>query len=186
MKCRLNFASLCLLAAVNLAAVANCAEDAAKAVKSDQPTPASIDELLLFFPTKYPAGNWAPEGLRLRNVWFTAEDKTRLHGWYCPCENPRATILIAHGNAGNIADRASWLKYLQSKLRVSTLIFDYRGFGRSDGVPTVDGVLQDTRAARTKLSEITRVPRSRHAADGPVARRGRSSCSWQSSPPRAA
>jgi fermentation-respiration switch protein FrsA (DUF1100 family) len=119
--------------------------------------PPSIDELLLFFPSKYPSGNWTPQDLRFEDVWFSAEDKTRLHGWYCPCENPRATILIAHGNAGHVASRAPWLKYLQSEARVATFMFDYRGYGRSEGVPTVEGALLDAKAARAKLRELSRI-----------------------------
>jgi hypothetical protein len=95
--------------------------------------------------------------LRFDDVWFWAEDKTRLHGWYCPCDNPRATLLIAHGNAGHVASRAPWLKYLQSRARVATFIFDYRGYGRSEGVPTVEGALLDAKAARAKLRELTRI-----------------------------
>jgi fermentation-respiration switch protein FrsA (DUF1100 family) len=117
----------------------------------------SLDELLLFFPAKYPAGNWQPSELRFEDVWFTAADHTRLHGWFCPCDQPRATVLIAHGNAGNVALRAPWLRYLQTTLRVSSFMFDYRGYGRSGGVPTGDGVLQDARAARQKLVELARV-----------------------------
>ena len=125
--------------------------------ESDTANPPSIDELLLFFPSKYPAGNWTPEDLRFDDVWFSAEDKTRLHGWYCPCDNPRATILIAHGNAGHVASRAPWLKYLQSRARVATLMFDYRGYGRSEGIPTVEGALLDAKAARAKLRELARI-----------------------------
>lgn len=114
----------------------------------------SLDELLLFFPSKYPDGNWAPKDLRYEDVWFTSGDKTRLHGWYCPCERPRATILILHGNAGHVASRAPWLQYLQSTLGVATFMVDYRGYGRSGGTPTVDGVILDARAARAKLAEL--------------------------------
>jgi len=117
----------------------------------------SLDELLLFFPAKHPSGNWTPEGLRFNDVWFSAEDKTRLHGWYCPCDNPRATILIAHGNAGHVASRAPWLKYLQSRARVATFMFDYRGYGRSEGTPTVEGAILDAKAARAKLRELSRI-----------------------------
>ena len=120
----------------------------------------SIDELLLFFPSKYPDGDWQPENLRFEDVWMTAEDGTRIHGWYCPCENPRGTILIAHGNAGNLAWRAPWLTILQQKLQVSTLMFDYRGYGRSAGKPSVPGALQDARAARKKLAEIAGIHES--------------------------
>ena len=136
------------------------AQDPAKEGKVNSSKVRSIDELLLFFPLKHPEGNWAPRGLRFQEVWFAADDKTKLHGWYCPAEQPRGTILIAHGNAGNIATRGEWLQYLQSTVRVSTLMFDYRGYGRSDGVPTVVGALQDARAARTKLSALAGVKES--------------------------
>jgi fermentation-respiration switch protein FrsA (DUF1100 family) len=124
-----------------------------KTSRSKRPTSQSLDELLLFFPTKYPDGNWEPHGLNFADVWFTAGDGTRLHGWYCPCENPRAVLLIAHGNAGNLSHRAALMQVLQSKMRVSAFIFDYRGYGRSEGVPTVEGALADARAARAALAE---------------------------------
>ena len=117
----------------------------------------SIDELLLFFPSKFPDGNWAPDKLRYQDVWFRAADNTRLHGWYCPCDQPRAIMLIAHGNAGHLAFRAPWLMYLQSRARVTTFMFDYRGYGRSEGVPTVQGILDDARAARAKLRELAAI-----------------------------
>lgn len=117
----------------------------------------TIDELLLFFPTKFPDGNWQPDNLQYEDVFFEAADKTRVHGWYCPCEKPRAVVLIAHGNAGHVAHRAGWLRYLQTEARVTTLMFDYRGYGRSAGKPTVPGVLQDARAARAKLCELAGV-----------------------------
>jgi hypothetical protein len=41
-----------------------------------------------------------------------------------PCKNPRAVILIAHGNAGHVASRDDGLKYLQASARVSVFIFD--------------------------------------------------------------
>ena len=112
----------------------------------------SIDELLLFFPTKHPDGNWNPRNLEFEDVWITSDDGTRIHGWYCPCENPKAQVLYAHGNAGNLSHRAGLLKYLQNNLRVSTLIFDYRGYGRSEGFSTTSGAIADTRAASKYLA----------------------------------
>ena len=143
--------------ALNLIAGPCWAQVAQGRAESDAATPPSIDELLLFFPSKYPSGNWTPQDLQFQDVWFSAEDKTRLHGWYCPCENPRATILLAHGNAGHVASRAPWLKYLQAKARVAAFMFDYRGYGRSEGVPTVEGALLDAMAARAKLRELSRI-----------------------------
>ncbi len=137
---------------IGLNFIANAQESLTEPLKVAKPQ--SIDELLLFFPAKYPTGDWQPKELRFNDVYFAADDKTKLHGWYCPCENPRGVILLAHGNAGHVASRAAWLRYLQSKAKVSVFLFDYRGYGRSEGTPTVDGVLLDARAARAKLCEL--------------------------------
>ncbi len=119
-------------------------------------SPPSVNSVL-FVPGKYPEGDWTPDNLRFEDIYFVAEDNTRLHGWYCPAENPVATILIAHGNAGHVASRAPLLRHLQASTRASVFIFDYRGYGRSDGKPTVDGALQDARAARAKLRELASI-----------------------------
>jgi fermentation-respiration switch protein FrsA (DUF1100 family) len=122
--------------------------------KGEEPV-LSIEEMFLFFPSK--EGDWTPAQLKFEDVYFAATDGTNLHGWYCPGENPRAAILIAHGNGGNIAVRAPWLQVLQKTLRVSVFIFDYRGYGRSEGTPSVMGILQDAQAARQKLCELASV-----------------------------
>ena len=124
------------------------------------PTSKSLDELLLFFPVKYPDGDWAPKALNFSDVWIRTDDGIRIHGWYCPCENPRAIVLYAHGNAGNLSHRAAVMQLLQAQLRTSVLIFDYRGYGRSEGVPTVEGILNDARAARTFLANEAHINES--------------------------
>ena len=119
----------------------------------------TIDDLLLFHPTKYPRGNWKPLSLKFQDVWFTSADGTRLHGWYCPASQPRAILLYAHGNAGNISHRSHLLLRLQ-KSGISTFVFDYRGYGRSDGRASKEGLLQDARAARTQLATLAGVKES--------------------------
>lgn len=117
----------------------------------------SLDELLLFQPTKYPKGDWQPKGLEFADAWITSGNGTQIHGWYCPAENPKAIILYCHGNGGNLAGRASILEFLQKTMGVSVLIFDYRGYGRSDGKATVAGAMADARAARTELAKLASV-----------------------------
>ena len=112
-----------------------------------------FEESLIFFPMPYPAGDWKPAGLNVEDAWFTAADGTRLHGWYLEHERPRAVLLIAHGNAGNLSHRADWLDELHDRLQTSVMIFDYRGYGRSEGKPNEQGVLADARAARAWLAE---------------------------------
>lgn len=118
--------------------------------------PTSIDKAL-FFPTKYPVGNWKPENLRYKDVYFLAQDGTHLHGWFCQSEDATGAMLIVHGNAGHLASRAPMLRHLQSTTNISTFIFDYRGYGRSEGTPSVEGALQDARAALAKLRELASV-----------------------------
>ncbi|QDT59068.1 Putative aminoacrylate hydrolase RutD [Stieleria bergensis] len=116
------------------------------------------DEMLLFVPSRFPEGDWQTDQITFQDVFFQAADGTKLHGWYCPCDQPRATILLSHGNAGNVAFRTRWLRILQTRLKVSVLIYDYRGYGRSEGKPTIPGAIQDGQAARKKLAELSGRP----------------------------
>ena len=77
----------------------------------------------------------------------------RLHGWYVPCEQPRAVVLYSHGNGGNLANRSDILRLWHDQLNATVLVYDYRGYGRSEGSPTETGVLQDARAARAWLAQ---------------------------------
>ncbi|MFT5326651.1 MAG: fermentation-respiration switch protein FrsA (DUF1100 family) [Planctomycetaceae bacterium] len=136
-------------------------EKAAKAPEKRKPsTVRSLDELLLFQPTKYPKGDWEPAGLDFADAWITAEDGTQIHGWYCPAEKPKAVVLYCHGNGGNLAGRAPTLKFLQETMGVSVLIFDYRGYGRSEGKATVAGAMADANAARAELAKLAKVNES--------------------------
>jgi fermentation-respiration switch protein FrsA (DUF1100 family) len=129
---------------------------------SSKPAPSgtSLDERLLFFPVKYPGGDWQPTGLRIDDVEIRSADGTKLHGWYCPATNPTAVILYCHGNGGNLTYDAPVLRFLQKEARATVLEFDYRGYGRSDGRPTAEGVVADARAARAWLAQRAGVPES--------------------------
>lgn len=113
-----------------------------------------FENRLVFHPVPFPVGDWQPAGLDFEDAEFSAEDGTALHGWYVRHESPRAVVLFLHGNAGNIAGRAEFLRRLHA-LRLSVLALDYRGFGRSEGSPTEAGVVADGRAAHAWLAEKT-------------------------------
>lgn len=119
-----------------------------------------LDELILFQPTRYPAGDWSPDGLKFQDVKLKSADGTRLHAWFCPAENSRASVLFLHGNAGHLASRAEFLKVLQQDLRVDVLIVDYRGYGKSEGRATIEGAIADVRAASRTLASMTGVRES--------------------------
>lgn len=113
---------------------------------------APLERAALYHPAEYPIGDWFPEDLEYEDAWFRAADNVRLHGWYAPHDEPRGVALCLHGNAGNITHRAAMLRTLNG-LGLSTLVFDYRGYGRSQGKPSEQGILQDARAARAWLAE---------------------------------
>lgn len=133
-----------------------------------EPSVPSLDEILLFQPLKYPAGDWEPKNLIYQDVSFQSSDGSKLHGWYCPVSNPVAHVLYLHGNAANLTYRSRLMRRLQTQHRVAVFMPDYRGYGRSEGVPTVEGVLSDCRAAWAKLSALS------HSHDRDIVIMGRS------------
>jgi fermentation-respiration switch protein FrsA (DUF1100 family) len=116
------------------------------------PSGQSLDEMLGMFPSRYPSGDWEPAEKFYEDCWFQSIDGVHLHGWYYRHDHPRAVLLMAHGNAGNLTHRAPRLKLWHDRYGLSAMIFDYRGFGRSEGIPSFDGILRDARAARHYLA----------------------------------
>jgi hypothetical protein len=96
-------------------------------------------------------------GLAYEDVWLQTEDGVRLHAWYLPAAEARATLLFFHGNAGNISHRLDSLRIFH-QLELSVLIFDYRGYGRSAGSPSEEGTRRDALAAWRYLTETRAVP----------------------------
>jgi fermentation-respiration switch protein FrsA (DUF1100 family) len=88
---------------------------------------------------------------------FKSADGTKLHGWFFDHPERRAVVLFTHGNGGNVAMWANSTKYLVDRHRVAAFVFDYRGYGRSEGQPHEKGVLADARAARKWLADRTGV-----------------------------
>jgi len=117
-----------------------------------------LENSLIYFPARYPAGDWSLSGVPIEDAWFQAADGTRLHGWYAEHKQPRAVVLFCHGNGGNVAYWGDALRSLYRHAGVSVLLFDYRGYGRSEGRPNEAGVLADARAARAWLAQRAGIP----------------------------
>ena len=119
-----------------------------------------LQSRLLFFPNM-PSREFAatPDrvGLSFESVQFTTEDGVRLDGWFVPAGAPRGVLLFFHGNAGNISHRLDSLQ-LFHELGLSTLIFDYRGYGRSEGKVSEQGTYRDGEAAWRYLTAERGIP----------------------------
>ena len=87
------------------------------------------------------------------DVWFSAADGTKLHGVFFPAPESQTVVLYCHGNGEDVAQGLSLGNRLRSQLGANVFLFDYRGYGRSDGTPDEDGVLQDGLAAQRWLAE---------------------------------
>ena len=86
-------------------------------------------------------------------AWFVADDGLRLHGRYFDHPQRRAVILYCHGNAGSVETWSQAAVELQEQHQCAVFVFDYRGYGKSEGTPSEDGLLLDARAARRWLAQ---------------------------------
>jgi fermentation-respiration switch protein FrsA (DUF1100 family) len=120
---------------------------------------AAVENGILYHPQRFPAGDWVPEP-GVEDVWVNSSGDVRLHGWLARAEQPRAVVLYAHGNAGNVTGLRPILHLFRDQLNATVLVFDYRGYGRSEGSPNEAGVLDDARAARRWLAETCGVRES--------------------------
>lgn len=105
-----------------------------------------IEKRTLFYPSK--EIEYLPKeiGLDFEEVFFKTTDNININGWFLPFKETDKTILFCHGNAGNISHRLEKLKFFHS-LGCNIFIFDYRGYGRSQGKPFERGLYLDVKGA---------------------------------------
>lgn len=106
-------------------------------------------EYRMIFLPDYPGrleGDWHPHTLAPGDVWISASDGTKLHGWWISSPNAKFTFLAFHGNASNIANRAPTYEFLR-ETPANVLALEYRGFGHSEGKPSEAGLYLDAEAA---------------------------------------
>lgn len=96
-------------------------------------------------------------GCAYEEVTFESPDGFRLAGWFIPVENPKGVILHCHGNGGNISYNL-YVAELARRLGYSVFLFDYRGYGKSEGKITEEGTYWDAEGAWLYLTETKKVP----------------------------
>ncbi|HBG61444.1 MAG: hypothetical protein A2Y03_01380 [Omnitrophica WOR_2 bacterium GWF2_38_59] len=101
----------------------------------------------LFYPIKDVLVTPTSIGLSYENIYFKTRTGLVLNGWLVEgVPQSKAVMLFFHGNAGNIGDRLTKLKYF-SQMGVNVFIIDYRGYGKSEGSPSEEGLYEDAAAA---------------------------------------
>ncbi len=109
---------------------------------------------LIFHPQRELQTTPAALGLEYRDVRITSAGGVRLHAWYLPAQGKiHGSILFLHGNAENISTHIANVRWLPAA-GFNVLTLDYRGYGRSEGIPTMEGVHLDADAALKRLLDL--------------------------------
>lgn len=103
------------------------------------------------------AGDWAPTTYGHEDVEFASADGTKLHGWLFEHPSPQHVVLYLHGNGEHVAFNGDLMAHLRDQLDATVLVFDYRGYGKSEGKPNEAGIVADGIAAQRWLAERTGV-----------------------------
>ncbi len=110
---------------------------------------------LLYLPAPDIAVTPAHFQLRYQDVQFLSADGTSLTGWWIPANRPRGTVVFCHGNGSNVGGSAHLAPEFV-KRGFNLLLWDYRGYGRSEGRPSEKGFYADARAAFEAAEAMSR------------------------------
>jgi len=118
-----------------------------------------VERRSIYFPMKGIMTTPKSIDLPYEEIYFKTFDNVRLHSWFIPNDKrPAYTVIFCHGNAGNISHRLEKIALLY-KLGLDIFIFDYRGYGKSEGTPSESGLYKDVDAAYKYLTEKRRIPK---------------------------
>ena len=112
---------------------------------------------LIFHPSEFMTDS--PDRLEIpwSDHYVETEDGTMIHGWLLKNEDAEHTVVFSHGNAGNISGRLDIAKTIYDE-GVSVFLYDYRGYGNSEGSPNEDGFFDDARSVVNYLAGEQGIP----------------------------
>lgn len=119
----------------------------------------------VYYPSRTLTSTPATAGLKYEDVNVVAADGVAIHGWYVPADGARATVLLCHGNAGNIWHRID-IVWMFHEMGLNVCCFDYRGYGKSGGEPTESGTYEDAAAVWKWLTLVKGVEPGRVVIHG--------------------
>lgn len=111
-----------------------------------------VERHSIYFPMKDVFSNPSSIGLAYEDVYFSTRDGKSLNGWFIPRDAAKSTVILLHGNAGNIGHRLEKIKIFND-LGLNVFVFDYRGYGKSLGAPSESGFYKDAEAACDYLTK---------------------------------
>ena len=120
-----------------------------------------LENMLVFRPSSAKQF-WAdpPEGIVCEEMYLKTTDGTKIHARWFPKQGASGTVLLFHGNGGNLSHRRQIIVELQNTFDSSVLIFDYPGYGKSSGSPSEAGCYASAEAAYHWLTVEKKDPES--------------------------
>jgi uncharacterized protein len=106
----------------------------------------------IFFPMRQMTSTPRDVGLSYEDIYFTTSDNKKINAWFIPRSGASFTVLFSNGNAGNMSHRLEKIS-MMNDMGLNVFIFDYRGYGKSEGVPSEQGLYKDINAAYGYLVE---------------------------------
>jgi hypothetical protein len=120
---------------------------------------------VFFYPSRDMRKNPFISQFDHQDIYFETRDGLTLNGWFFKAQEPVGSILVLHGNAENISTHVNGFLWLVAS-GFNVFIFDYRGYGRSEGEPSLRGIQLDAEAALGKLLTLPSVDKNRIAVFG--------------------
>ena len=111
-----------------------------------------LQSRFVYFPSRSLVADPSDIGLLFDNIKLETADGIQLSGWFVPHDEARGVILFCHGNAGNISHRLESIQVFH-RLGLEVFIFDYRGYGESQGRPSEQGTYEDVKVAWQYLTQ---------------------------------
>jgi len=107
---------------------------------------------MFFQPLKQHVASPEQYNIKYEDIVFEGEDGLKLHGWWFSSSRSAtrsaiASIIFLHGNGENISTHAGLVHWI-TQHNYDVFIFDYRGYGKSEGKAEIKGVMQDIQSAR--------------------------------------
>jgi fermentation-respiration switch protein FrsA (DUF1100 family) len=121
---------------------------------------------LFYAPDSRAYSNPSQDGYAYEDVQFSSADGTKLSGWFIPAQGEAlGTVIHFHGNSQNMTAHYSYVSWLPAN-GFNVFLFDYRGYGASEGNPTRQGIFEDSVAAVEHIKSRTDIDQNKLIAFG--------------------
>ena len=112
---------------------------------------------MIFHPSSRMMDSPERLGLDWAKHWVETSDGLLLHSWMIGRPENQPVVVYSHGNAGNISGRID-IAGVIAEQGAAVFLYDYRGYGKSEGSPTEEGIYRDGEAVVRYLRDKQSIP----------------------------